>query len=80
MADQLSDGIPEFKLKSGILFKCWTIAHGRFEWRSTCGKFVVSRNEGVAACSAWRNGKLVGDHYGTLKAAMVAATGGEAKW
>lgn len=77
---KVSDGIPEFRLKNGPLFRCYTLACGRFEWRSECGTYRVARNVGTAACSAWRAGKLVGEHFGTLKAAMVAATGGEAKW
>ena len=85
--DRLSTS-PNFTMH-GVTWRCWiTDEGGRYEWRSTCGRFRAGRSLAAADPSAFPPGKaptfvavhwaragdrIVGKKYRTLREAMAAA-------
>lgn len=64
-------GIPDFSI-GGVTFQCWTVEHGRFEWRSTCGTLTTQSICG--RCFASVDGRRLPHEFTSLRAAMLAAT------
>ena len=75
MKDRLS-GIEAFELL-GSIWQCWVADGGaRYEWRSTCGRMIASRDsEDFRRWSMVVDGVKNTKQFDSLKKAMIAALG-----
>lgn len=73
MNAESASSAPPFTL-IGVKWKCWVIEDGQaYEWRSSCGKFSVTRN--ARTFVGKREGRIIGKGYSTIREAMSAAQG-----
>ena len=67
-------GLPPFKVGSVVFVSFWIGDNsGHYEWRSTDGRRTAGRNTGAGTFWATSDGRNIGSHYVSLRAAMLAS-------
>ena len=72
-------GLPPFKVGSVVFVSFWVGDNGgHYEWRSTDGRRTAGRNTGKGSFWATCDGRNIGSHYVSLRAAMLASVAARA--